>query len=203
MSVQALGWILDHSPATGVGRLVLVSIANHASGDPEGDPLAWEAYPGIATIAREARLDRQRTVTEAVSRLVAAGQLVRVVNGAPDERIPLDRRPNLYRILMDAGVACGLARCRWCDPGVSPTRTPVEKVLTGANGVTPGADSHPVQATPKPSLTNRKPRAAVDRWGAQLPLVGDRPACTTCNRYTTGLIECDREPCPTGLPAAS
>jgi hypothetical protein len=96
MSIQAVGWVLDHSPAHGTDRLVLISIANHAGTSPVDG--AWEAWPGVETIAREAGLDRVRTVQEAMARLVDAGYLERVLNGAPDDRIRGDRRTNLYRI---------------------------------------------------------------------------------------------------------
>lgn len=123
MSAQAFGWVLDHSPAEGSARLVLLSIANHAGDlvtDDAGVP-AWEAWPGIATMQREARLKRSRTVTDAITKLVNDGLLVRIVNGAPDKRIPPDKRPNLYRVLL-TGVSCDVTRCRWC--GVSESDAP-------------------------------------------------------------------------------
>jgi len=107
-----MGWVLDHSPAKGSERLVLLSIANHAGKSPMGD--AWEAWPGIDTIQREARLDRRRTAQEALARCVDNGHLERVMNGAPDDRIRGDRRPNLYRILLTNGVPCGVTPCGWC-----------------------------------------------------------------------------------------
>lgn len=123
MSAQAFGWVMDHSPAKGSARLVQLSIANHA-GELVTDAAgvaAWEAWPGIATMQREAGLDRARTVTDAITRLVDDGLVVRIVNGAPDKRIPPDKRPNLYRLLL-VGVSCGVTRCRWC--GVSDADAP-------------------------------------------------------------------------------
>lgn len=102
MSIQAVGWVLDHSPTRGADRLVLISIANHAGQSPSDG--AWEAWPGIDLIQREAGLERRRTVQDALARLIEAGAIERIVNGAPDERMPADRRPNLYRIRLDHGV---------------------------------------------------------------------------------------------------
>lgn len=112
-----MGWVLDHSPTKGSDRLVLLSLANHAGQTPTSDEhglVAWEAWPGVETLQREAGLDRTRTVQEALGRLEGAGHIVRVVNGAPDSRIRKDRRPNLYRIVIDHGVLCSDTRCRWC-----------------------------------------------------------------------------------------
>lgn len=96
MSVQAISWVLDHSHTRGTDRLVLISLANHAGRSPIDG--AWESWPSIATITREAGLDRTRTVQESLARLEATGAITRQINGAPDTRIRPDRRPSLYRI---------------------------------------------------------------------------------------------------------
>lgn len=106
MSVQALGWVLDNSTTTGSDRLVMISLANHATNQPP-----WECYPGIATIAREAGIARPRTVQEALARLEANGHIQRIINGATDNRIRPDRRPNLYRIMIgvtESDTPCGV-----------------------------------------------------------------------------------------------
>ena len=115
MSVQALSWVFDKSPTTGTDRLVLLALANHASSD------AWECYPSIATLAREAGIARPRTVQQSLARMEANGHVERSINGAVDQRIRTDRRPNLYRILH----------------GVSLSDTPSEErgVASGPNGV--------------------------------------------------------------------
>lgn len=97
-----MSWVLDHSPTKGADRLVLIALANHAGKNPNNG--AWESWPGVELIAREAGLDRTRTVQDALARLEKAGAIQRVVNGAPDERIRKDRRPNLYRVLLSHGV---------------------------------------------------------------------------------------------------
>lgn len=67
MSVQAIGWVLDHSRASGPARLVMVSLANHANDD-------GHTYPGVGTIAREAGISA-RTVQRHVHHLVTTGEL--------------------------------------------------------------------------------------------------------------------------------
>ena len=53
MSVQALGWVFDHSPVSVSGeRLVLLSLANHLNGT------TGLCCPGIDLLARETRLSR-------------------------------------------------------------------------------------------------------------------------------------------------
>jgi len=99
MSVQAIGWVLDHSTTRGADRLVLIALANYASSD------GWDCYPSIATIARCAGIARERTVQECLARLAENGHIERVINGAPDSRIRGDRRPNHYRILRTDGVS--------------------------------------------------------------------------------------------------
>lgn len=56
MSVQVMSWVLDYSETTLGTRLVLLSIANHASHD--GD----SAYPSIDTISRESRVSRRQVI---------------------------------------------------------------------------------------------------------------------------------------------
>lgn len=128
-----MGWVFTHSPTHGSDRLVLLSLANHAGPSPVGTDAAFESYPGIALIQREAGLERQRTVQDALHRLEADGHIERVINGAPDERIRRDRRPNLYRILTANGVTCGDTRCS-CN-GETDGVTPL-----GVHGVTRGAE---------------------------------------------------------------
>lgn len=111
-----MAWVIEHSPTTGADRLVLISIANHASVEPVDG--AWEAWPGTDLIAFEARIAHVRTVQNVTARLAKAGAIERVINGAPDSRIPPDKRPNLYRIMLSHGVNCRDTRC--CPGGVNP-----------------------------------------------------------------------------------
>lgn len=151
MSVQAMGWVLDHSPARGSDRLVLICIANHAGKSPTDG--AWESWPGVGTLQREAALERERTVQDSLARLTASGDLERVVNGAPDERIRKDRRPNLYRILLANGVPCGDTRCCWCGVTDGAERGDAPTV----RGVTDGDATGCRETSPKPGLTVIEP----------------------------------------------
>lgn len=68
MSVQAIGWVLDHSKSRLAARHVLISIANHAKSDGTG------AWPSVGTIARESRISK-REVQRSIPQLVALGEL--------------------------------------------------------------------------------------------------------------------------------
>ena len=74
MSVQAISWVLEFSESESGYRLVMLAIANHT--DARGE----NAWPAIATIAREARLS-ERQVQRALPRLVRLGEL-EVIRGA-------------------------------------------------------------------------------------------------------------------------
>jgi|SRR5215831_4013959 len=144
MSVQAIAWVIENSTATGTDRLVLISLANHAGASTSDG--AFESWPSVERIAREAGLARTRTAQDSLARLEAAGLVERIINGAPDDRIRADRRPNLYRVLV----------------GVTSERTPseatgcrldVERGDAGAsNGVTRDRATGCRDASPKPSV---------------------------------------------------
>lgn len=68
MSVQAISWVLENSESRLGPRHVLISIANHA------DRLGKNAWPSVATIARESRLS-EREVQYALRDLVKLGEL--------------------------------------------------------------------------------------------------------------------------------
>ena len=100
MSIQAVGWVLDNEHTTaGAERLVLLSLANHA-GWRSGQ---WECYPSVELIASEAGIHRRETVKDALARLIERGLITRIVNAAPDSRIPANRRPNLYVLHISPG----------------------------------------------------------------------------------------------------
>ena len=137
MSVQALSWVLDNSPTTGSDRLVLISLANHATNQPP-----WECYPGIATIARESGIARPRTVQEALARLEANGHIERIINGATDARIRPDRRTNLYRIMIgvtESDTPCGVTDSALRGDGFRP------------DGVTESVTQTVIEPSVKPS----------------------------------------------------
>lgn len=97
MSIQAVGWVLNHERSTTAGeRLVLLALANYA--DERG-----ECYPSVKRVARDCNMS-PRGVQYAIDKLVQAGLVERARQGANDPRIRADRRPNLYRLLLNGGV---------------------------------------------------------------------------------------------------
>lgn len=102
MSIQAVGWVLDHSPTKKLERLVLISLANHANED-------GECWPSIERIAAEAGTTAQQA-KRVLGTLEEAGHICRQINGAPDDRMRPDRRPNLYRLVMNGGPQKGTPR---------------------------------------------------------------------------------------------
>lgn len=84
MSIEATGWVLDHSTTEGRDRLVLLVIAWHAERD------SGECWPGQRLIAREARCSIG-TVSNAVRRLAQLGE-IEVERGRGN-------RPSRYRML--------------------------------------------------------------------------------------------------------
>lgn len=129
MSIQAMSWVLDYErTTTGTDRLVLLSLANHATSAPVDG--AWESYPGIDLIRQEANIAKRQTVKDALARLVERGIISKDVQGAPDRRIRADRRPNLYRI-----------------HGGPPDGSPIDHggPSQGATGAPPRADGGPSQ----------------------------------------------------------
>lgn len=157
MSIQAVGWVLEHSDTRMADRLVLLAIANHAGTSPVDG--AWEAWPGVDLIAAEARL-APRIVQVALARLEADGVLERVVNGAPDDRIRGGYRPNLYRIVTtprgEAPVHPSAPDPGDDDPpgGVHASDTP--DVPRGVAAERAGVSSDDIEGcrptTPKPSV---------------------------------------------------
>lgn len=92
MSVQAIGWVLDHSQATLGSRLVLIAIANHAKSDGTG------AWPSLKLIAKESHLS-EREVRYCLRELENLGELHTIQGGG-------FHRCNLYSLpLMGAKFA--------------------------------------------------------------------------------------------------
>lgn len=76
MSIQAMAWVLEKSQARLGGRLALLSIANHA------DQRGGNAWPAVATIARESHMSR-RQVQRCLQDLVDLGELSIDSNAGP------------------------------------------------------------------------------------------------------------------------
>jgi hypothetical protein len=96
VSVQALTWVLDFSPAKGGDRLVLISLANHAHRDGS------DAHPKVDTIAREAGGMAERTVQYALYSLEhghdGSGVAIRREGLGPNRAVN-------WRVLMDQQAA--------------------------------------------------------------------------------------------------
>jgi len=157
VSIQAVGWVLEHSTTRMADRLVLLAIANHAGTSPVDG--AWEAWPGVALIAEEANL-APRVVQVSLARLEGSGVIERVLNGAPDGRVRGGYRPNLYRIITtprgESSVhpSAGETPEDLAQPGVHANDTPA--VPRGESSRRRGVYPHDVEGcrrtTPKPSV---------------------------------------------------
>lgn len=117
MSIQAVGWVLDHSPTKGAQRLCLLALANHANE-------RGEAWPSISRIAAEANVTEQ-TAKRTLADLAESGHIARTVNAAPDSRMRGDRKTNLY-VLLDGGAQ---KRPPWLDGGGNEAATGGETTL--------------------------------------------------------------------------
>lgn len=123
MSIQAVGWVLDHSQSRGIARLVLISIANHASNSTA------ECNPGVRTIAREAGVSTG-SVSNHVKTLLGLGELEIVKQG--------DRENSTtYR----------LPRCSGDEHPVQPRgeQKQEEDIPTSSSNGSVQSDEHPVQ----------------------------------------------------------
>lgn len=143
MSIQAVGWVLDNSRATGNDRLVMISLANHA------DELRV-CWPSVDTICKETLVSRATTF-RCLERLRDQGEIERVpesvLTPAQRERfhkIRFDRRPIIYRL---AGSQIETAS----TSGVSPD------ALRGLTGTTYGISAVRPESSIEP-LENRELR---------------------------------------------
>ena len=77
MSIQAVAWVLENSESELGPRHVMISIANHA------DRNGLNAWPTVATIAREAKLS-ERAVQYAIPQLIELGELAAEKGAGPN-----------------------------------------------------------------------------------------------------------------------
>ncbi len=90
MSIQAVGWVLDHErDTTGTTRLVLLALANYAN--TRGD-----AWPSVKTLAADCNCS-DRQVQYSLGELVNRGVLSKL-HKVTDPRYRADRRPYIYRL---------------------------------------------------------------------------------------------------------
>lgn len=87
MSIKVITWVWESSRSSGIDRLVLLAIADAASGDD-----GTNAYPSVATLARKAAVST-RTVQRAIRALCELGEL-EMDQGAGR------KGANMYRVVM-------------------------------------------------------------------------------------------------------
>ena len=119
MSIKAMSRVWDQSKATGNELIVLLAIADHADDD------GCNAYPGLQTLARKARIGERET-RYCLRKLEELGEL----------RVTLQQRANgsyrssLYEILIggvghimphDSGAGACPSRVQVCAPPLEPS----------------------------------------------------------------------------------
>lgn len=145
MGFHAVSWVLKHSEARGLQRLVLIVLANYAN-DESG-----ECWPAIATVAREAKSTPVQT-KRIIGALEQAGYITRVLNAAPDNRIPEGRKPNLYRFVYGGSLRVP----PWLDGGPQDAR----------EGVPSATNREGVEGTPNIQENNKE---QAERFGPKGP----------------------------------
>jgi hypothetical protein len=181
MSWQAISWVLNHSEARLGGRLVMLSIAEHA--DENGE----NSWPSMSTIARETLLS-VRQVERLIPRLEGTPELevdhrAKVVAGG--------HRVNLYRLPlvalpdnMSGGDSERPDKKSVGDPtSTGTTRHPVASDPTSRSGEPPL--NPPVEPSRKNKSTNGAERLSDDELRAALAgIVGGPDA----ERVAAGLM---------------
>ena len=154
MSLKAMNWVWDHSPAVGTELLVLLAIADNA------DDAGANAYPSTDTLARKTRLDT-RTVQRVIRRLEERGHVVvdrgggRAANRysmqltTPQQ--PVDNSPDSVDELPTPPADCH----RW-------------QIATGGTGATPGV----TQLRHRRGGTATPPEPSYNRPGTSSPARG-------------------------------
>jgi hypothetical protein len=177
VSYQATMAVFENVPgslAAGSDRLVLLALANHASGD------TMECWPSISLLAREAGVTPD-TVKRSLRILVDRGLIERVINGAPDQRIPRDRRPNLYRLNLTGGTDTGPRETGSRETGgrEAPERGGESRVDGGENHASTGG-----RDTPPKQSGNIQGTVTEQSEG-----VGDAGASTDATPWRDALVE--------------
>lgn len=169
MSVEAISWVLNHSPVTGTDKVILIGLANHA------DSAGHDAWPALATLARYANLDR-RNVQRALRRLESGGHIAVETQEGGDHRTRDDRRTNRYRIIMQRGGVD--ATPPPSEPVDNPPRGGADAMASVARGGADGANGAAL-APPEPSLEPLNARAATLRvTKAELRALAEKEAIT-------------------------
>lgn len=88
VSIQAIAWVLEHSEAQLIDRLVLLALANHADA-------SWCCFPSVAQISVEARCS-ERQVFRSLNELERIGEIERSTGRGRGRR-------NTYRVAASKG----------------------------------------------------------------------------------------------------
>lgn len=138
MSLDAQDWVWEHSQAKGTARLVLLAIADKASGAD------CSAYAGTTMLVQRSRASR-RAVINAVDALLGSGELQIVEgrkgpNGETRYRLPLARqhRRGQSNGGADSAPVQKVHRCKSCTGGGADSAPGGCRKCTGR-----GADSAP------------------------------------------------------------
>lgn len=132
-------WAL-RAPCSGTDKVVLIGLANHA------DPAGENAWPSLSTLSEYAQVDR-RNVRRSIDRLIAAGLVEKQVKAGGDQRVPVDKRPNRYKLSLNRG-------------GVRALSPSTEGALVSERGGA-GIPREGALAPPKPSLNRPEPRRST------------------------------------------
>jgi len=150
VSIQWISAVLHDTQTNGSERLVLIAIANHANE-------RGECWPSVRTIAQEANVHYD-TCRRSAAQLEKQGIVTRAIKQAPDERIPPDKRPNLWTIV-------GIENPHHpTNPDRLGQMTPGGQGSTGANRLNDwGESSDPTGANgpSKPSMNLQEPSSPI------------------------------------------
>lgn len=158
VSVQAMEWVLDHSPATGTDRLVLLAIARHADRDGGG------AFPSAATIAAEAKVDR-RNAFRSLQKLEAAGA-IRVEHGGGRHK------PNTYSVVMERCHSATVTALETVSTTVSQRHPSARETVSNRAETVSNRTRNGVTAPPEPSTNQLQPTTTPPtppKRGCRLP----------------------------------
>lgn len=128
MSVHAISWVLKNSEAQYGARLVLIVLADHADADGR------RAYPSVATIAREAKLE-DRQVQRVLVELCETGRINRQGLSSFGTAV--------YDIVMVDGIAADVAAREGRDNLSPPTSVAAAGDISARSGVADVAQTVP------------------------------------------------------------
>lgn len=170
MSVEQWTLVLHHSRARGTDKVVLLGIANH-----DGDGGAW---PKVETLAQYANVSRS-TVQEALTRLIASGELVRHQQAGGTASTAPGFRPNRYEILVT------------CPPGCDRTtqhrtkrlsRSPADLLTSGTPSTGPHPDGAPPTGLCGARSTGHEPSLEpTTTTKVSTSVTGTRANCSICS----------------------